>query len=95
MFQIGKCMSLFMLCRKFRHVSGLLSKLFNKFGSLFRLSIKFRQSCFRVVACHNPGAGNINPEAFELVGNMRILICIRQGGLHSLSASSCIFVFQN
>ena len=62
MFRIRKFISLFMLCRKFRHVSELLSKLFNKFGSLFRVSIKFRQSCFS----HDPAAGNINPEALAI-----------------------------
>ena len=50
-------------------------------------------------ACHDPGAGNINPEAFELAGNMKIMICLGQGGLGSLSALvnsliSCIFLSQ-
>ena len=33
--------------------------------------------------CNDPGAGNINLEALGLAGNMRITICLSQGGLHS------------
>ena len=33
---------------------------------------------------HDPCAGNVNPEAFGLAGNRRIMICLGQGGLRSL-----------
>ena len=64
----------------------ILYKLFNIFESLFRLCIKWRR--FRVVASHDPDTGDINLEVFGLAGNMKIMICLGQGGLHSPSASS-------
>ena len=46
------------------------------------------QICFRVVACHDPGAGIINIEVFGLADNMRIMICLGQRGLRAVSTSS-------
>ena len=50
------------------------------------------QTCFRIVACHDPGAGNYL-YAFGLVGNMRIMICLGQRGLRSLSALSSSIIY--
>ena len=58
-----------------------------KFGNVLTNS---NQTCFRVVACHNPGADDVNLEVFGLVDNMRIMICIGIEGLRFPSAScSC------
>ena len=54
------------------------------------LSSSDQSTCFRVVTCHDPGAGNITPEAFGLAGSMGIMICLGQGSLRSPSASSLI-----
>ena len=65
-------------------------------GNNPKLFFCFLLFCFVVVVCvagGGWGGGSLSPPRLNIftVGNMGIMICLGQGGLRSLSASSLIF----